>query len=120
MRRREFVSALGGAAVWPLVARAQQAERVRRIGVLINLSENDPMGPGFVAVFQQQLQELGWVDGRNARIDIRWGAGGDDRYRQYAAELVGLAPDVSPPAGGAAARRGALEVPRQARCSGCF
>jgi putative tryptophan/tyrosine transport system substrate-binding protein len=94
LKRREFISLLGGAAVaWPLAARAQ-SERVRRIGVLVNLSENDSAGQRFVAAFRQALQELGWVDGRNARIEMRWGAGDRERYRKYAAELVALAPDV--------------------------
>jgi putative ABC transport system substrate-binding protein len=97
MRRREFITLLGGAAAsiaGPLSARAQQGERMRRIGVLMNLSENDPTAQGLVAAFRQRLQELGWVDGRNARIDTRWGAGDAARYRGYAAELVALAPDV--------------------------
>jgi putative ABC transport system substrate-binding protein len=94
MRRREFIKLLGAsAAAWPVAARAQ-SQRVRRIGVLVNLSENDSAGQRFVAAFRQALQELGWVDGRNARIEMRWGAGDRERYRKYAAELVGLAPDV--------------------------
>ena len=93
MRRREFLGAMGGAAAsWPLAARAQ--ERMRRIGILVNLSEGDTAGSGFVAAFRQGLQELGWVDGRTARIDMRWGAGNPERYRKYAAELAALAPDV--------------------------
>ena len=92
MKRREFITLLGGAAALPFAARAQ--ERVRRIGVLVNLAESDSAGQRFVAGFQQALQELGWVDGRNARIDMRWGAGGRERYRKYGAELVALAPDV--------------------------
>ena len=93
MRRREFIAALGGAAVAaPLAARAQ--ERVRRIGVLVNLSEADPAGQQFIAGFRQALQESGWVDSRNARIDMRWGAGHRERYRKYAIELAALAPDV--------------------------
>jgi putative ABC transport system substrate-binding protein len=76
--RREFITLVGGAAaVWPFAARAQQGERTRRIGVLSHLSENDPTAQQFVAAFRQRLQELGWVDGRNARIDIYWGAGDD-------------------------------------------
>ena len=95
MRRREFITLLGGAAVtWPLTARAQQSERVRRIGVLMNLAADDREGRARLAAFQQELQQLGWIDGRNARIDIRWGAGDAERYRTYAAELVALAPDV--------------------------
>jgi hypothetical protein len=82
MRRREFISLLGGAAAtWPLAARAQQPGRVRRIGVLVNLSEDDSAGQRFVAAFRQALQELGWVGGSNARIDMRWDAGDRERYR---------------------------------------
>jgi putative tryptophan/tyrosine transport system substrate-binding protein len=89
-RRREF----GAAAAWPLAARAQQPERLRRIGVLMYLAADDPDSPARVAAFAQGLQELGWIDGRNIRIDYRWGAGDTERYRAYAAELVALAPDV--------------------------
>ena len=95
MKRRTFITLLGGAAVaWPLAARAQQPERMRRIGVLSHLSENDPTAQQFVAAFRQRLQELGWVEGRNAGIDIRWGAGDEALYRRYATELVSRAPDV--------------------------
>ena len=95
MRRREFVALLGAAAVTrPLVARAQQPERMRRIGVLMNLAADDPQSPVRIAAFLQGLQESGWTDGRNLRIDYRWGAADLDRYRRYAAELVALAPDV--------------------------
>jgi putative ABC transport system substrate-binding protein len=89
MRRRAFITLLGGAAAaWPLAARAQQGERMRRIGVLINLSENDSAEQKVILAFRQGLRELGWEDGRNARIDMRWGAGDPKRYRSYAAELV--------------------------------
>ena len=94
MRRRAFIAALGGAAAWPLVARAQQSERVRRIGVLMNLAENDPEAPARGAAFQHALQQLGWTDGGNVRIDYRWAADDAGRLRRYAAELVALAPDV--------------------------
>jgi putative ABC transport system substrate-binding protein len=95
LRRRDFITALGGATVaWPLAVRAQQGDRMRRIGVLMSLSETDPIGQGYIMPFRQRLQELGWVDGRNTRIDIRWGAGDSTRYRRYAAELAALAPDV--------------------------
>src|SRR5260370_38661227 len=94
MRRREFIALLGGAAAWPLAARAQQPAKVRRIGVLMNLSENDSKGQRFVGAFRQGLQGLGWVDGQNVQIDTRWGAGDADRTRRYATELLGLAPDV--------------------------
>ena len=95
MKRREFITLLGGAAAaWPLAARAQQPERMRRIGVLINLAADDPQSQARLAAFQQGLQQLGWTDGRNVRIIARWGAGDADRIRRYAAELVALAPDV--------------------------
>src|SRR5262249_4080134 len=94
MRRRRFITLLGCAAVWPLAAGAQQRERIRRIGILMNLSENSPTAHQYVTEFQLGLQELGWVDGRTARIDIRWGAGDAAGYRRYAAELIALAPDV--------------------------
>jgi putative ABC transport system substrate-binding protein len=104
MRRREFIAGLGGAVVWPLVARAQQGERMRHIGVLMSLGANDAQGQARLAGFLQGLQQLGWIDGRNVRIDTRWGAGDADLTRRYAAELVALAPDVilatgSPPLG---------------------
>jgi putative ABC transport system substrate-binding protein len=89
MRRRDFIRLLGGTALWPLAARAQQGERMRRVGVLEGISE-DP----YLAAFLQRLQQLGWVDGHNVRIDTRWGAGNVDDIRKYAAELLGLAPDV--------------------------
>src|SRR5271169_1358898 len=95
MRRREFITLLGGAAVaWPRAAYAQQADRVRRVGVLLNRVAGDPEGQARLAAFLQGLQELGWTDGRNVRIDYRWAAADADRSRTYAAELVALAPDV--------------------------
>jgi putative ABC transport system substrate-binding protein len=92
--RREFVTLLGGAAAWPLAAHAQQPERMRRIGVLIPYAADDPEGQARIAAFLQGLQQLGWTEGRNVRIDYRWSAGDADRARRYAAELVALAPDV--------------------------
>ena len=92
---------LGGAAAWPLAARAQQPERMRRIGVLMGAAADDPEGQARIAAFQQGLQQLGWTDGRNVRIDYRWGAGNADDIRKYAAELVALAPDVILATGGA-------------------
>jgi len=93
--RRNVMSLLaGGAAAWPLAARAQQPERMRRIGVLMNRAADNPEGQTRLAAFMQGLQEAGWAVGRNARIDIRWGAGDVDRERRYAAELVALAPDI--------------------------
>src|SRR6516225_8174305 len=95
MRRRDFISLVGGAAVaWPLAARAQQPERMRRIGVLIVRGTDDPLGQTRVAAFQHALQQLGWSDGRNVRIDIRWHENDADRARRYAQELVALAPDI--------------------------
>ena len=91
IRRRAFITLLGGAAAWPLAARAQQGERVRRIGVLMSTSQDNPEGQARLAAFLQELQQLGWTDGRNIRIDTRWGA--DDR-RKSAKELVALTPDV--------------------------
>jgi putative ABC transport system substrate-binding protein len=95
MKRRAFITLLGGAtAAWPLAARAQQGERMRRIGVLHSLASDDPEGQARLTAFVQGLQELGWTDGRNVRIDYRWAAGDAERARRYAAELVALAPDV--------------------------
>src|SRR5262245_63971195 len=95
MRRREFITVVGGAAVaWPLTAHAQQHERVRRIGVLMHLAADDPEGQRRVAAFLQGLQEAGWTVGRNVDIDVRWAAGEADRFRRYATEIVALTPDV--------------------------
>ena len=95
MRRREFLTLLGGAAAaWPLAARAQQGERVRRIGALMSVAADDPEAPARVGAFSQGLAELGWTIGRNVRIDYRWFAGDADAARKNAVELVALAPDV--------------------------
>ena len=94
MRRREFVGLVGGAAAWPLAARAQQDGRMRRIGMLMGLTESDPEGPPRVAIFKQELQNLGWAEGRNLQIEYRWGGGDADRTRTLAAELAGTMPDV--------------------------
>ena len=95
MKRREFITLLGGAAAaWPIAARAQQAERMRRIGVLMGFGADDPEGRDRLAAFLQALQQFGWTNGRNVRIDIRWGGRNADDIRKYAAELVKLAPDV--------------------------
>src|SRR4051812_34579396 len=95
MRRREFITLLGSAAAWPLAARAQQpGERMRRIGVLVNTTADDPEGQARIAAFHQALQEWGWTLGRNTRIDVRWGAIDADSSRRYATELVALAPEV--------------------------
>ena len=94
MRRREFIMLVGGVATWPLVARAQQPDRMRRIGVLTYLAAADPDLPPRMAAFSRGLKELGWVDGRNVRIEYRYGAGDTERYRDYAAELISLGSDV--------------------------
>ena len=94
MKRRAFITFLGGAAAWPLAARAQQPERMRRIGVLMNLAAADPESTARVTAFAQGLQESGWTIGRNVQIDTRWAAADADLFRRYAAELVALAPDV--------------------------
>ena len=94
MRRREFIAGLGSAAAWPLVARAQQGDRVRRISVLVSAVENDVEYATTLAAFRQALADLGWIEGRNLRMDIRWTAGSVDRARAYAKELVDLQPDV--------------------------
>jgi putative ABC transport system substrate-binding protein len=94
VRRREFITLLVGAAAWPHVAGAQQVERVRRIGVLMNLSSDDREGQARVTAFRDGLQQLGWIEGRNAHLGIRWAAGEVDRFRMLAKELVALAPDI--------------------------
>jgi putative ABC transport system substrate-binding protein len=94
VKRREFITLLGGAAAWPIAARAQQSERMRRIGVLLNLAADDPEFQRRMTAFVQGLQQLGWTDGRNVRIDTRSGAADPDRIRRYAAELIALEPDV--------------------------
>jgi putative ABC transport system substrate-binding protein len=95
MKRRKFITVLGGAAAtWPLVARAQQPERVRRVAIFMDLSEHDVEGQTRVAAFRKGLQDLGWTEGRNVKFDTRWTAGDPARMRRYAAELVGLAPEV--------------------------
>ena len=95
MRRREFITLFGGTAVtWPLVAGAQQRERIRRIGFLTSLGADDPVSLAYMSGLLHGLQELGWVLGRNVRLDPRWAATNVELKRRYAAELVGLAPDV--------------------------
>jgi putative ABC transport system substrate-binding protein len=97
--RRQAITLLGGAAAascasWPLAARAQQNDKIRRVGMLLNLAAEDPEGQARLAAFLQGLQEAGWAVGRNLRIDLRWGAGDMERIRKQAAELVALGPDV--------------------------
>ena len=104
MRRREFIAGLGSAAAWPVVARAQQPERMRRIGALMNLTADHPESLVRVATFAQGLAEFGWTIGRNLRIEYRWGAGDVDRYPRLAGELVAWEPDVILTVGGNTAK----------------
>jgi ABC-type uncharacterized transport system substrate-binding protein len=94
MKRREFITLLGGAAAWPVAARAQQPDRVRRIGVLMPLAADDPEARARIAAFHRRLRELGWTEGHNIRIDYRWALGDTGRIRAQAAELVSLKPDI--------------------------
>ena len=95
MRRRDFITVAGSAAVWPLVARAQQpADRVRRIGVMVGYAEDDPEAQARLAAFKQGLLTLGWSEGRNLKIDVRWASGDTDRATTFASELVALQPEV--------------------------
>ena len=94
LRRREFITLLGGAAAWPLAARAQQGDRVRRIGVLMGFDESDPEGNLRYSAFTRALADLGWTDGRNVRMDLRWAGDNINRIRALAQELVGLQPDI--------------------------
>jgi putative tryptophan/tyrosine transport system substrate-binding protein len=94
MQRREFIAALGSAAILPLAAGAQQTAPMRSIGVLSGFAEDDPLGQSFIAAFAQGLVKLGWTDGRNIRIDYRWGAGNNEHMRAFASELIALRPDV--------------------------
>jgi putative tryptophan/tyrosine transport system substrate-binding protein len=114
MRRREFIAGLGGAAAWPLVARAQQGDRVRRIGVLLAGDENDPFWKPRYSAFTRALADLGWTDGRNVRMDLRWGGDDANRIRALAQELVGLQPDIiltGTPAVTAAVQRETRTIP---------
>src|SRR5271170_5039541 len=94
MRRRQFIAGLGSAAAWPVVAQAQQGDRLRRIGVLMGWSESDPEYRAYLSAFAQELARLGWSIGSNARIEQRWTNGDVDRARAFARELVELKPDV--------------------------
>jgi putative tryptophan/tyrosine transport system substrate-binding protein len=103
VKRRDFITLLGGAAAaWPLGARAQQRERMRRIGMLMTYAADDPAGQARLLAFAQELAQSGWIDGRNVRIDVRWGGVDAERIRSYAAELIALAPDVIVATGSAA------------------
>ena len=94
MRRRDFINGIVGSTVWPLAVHTQRADQVRRIGVLMNFSSTDPEGQALLAEFTRSLAELGWTEGRNARIDVRWGGSDVDLLRTLAKELIGLQPDV--------------------------
>jgi putative ABC transport system substrate-binding protein len=95
MRRRAFIERVAALGVaWPLAARAQQRESVRRIGVLMNRAASDPQGQGRVAAFKQRMQQLGWSDGRNVQIDVRWGEDDFDLEQKNAAQLIALGPDI--------------------------
>jgi len=96
MRRRDFIKVIAGSATaWPFAARAQKPSNVRRVGVLMSTASDDSIGQAYSAAFAQGLQQLGWEIGSNIRIDYRWGSGDTERFRKYAAELVGLSPDVT-------------------------
>jgi putative ABC transport system substrate-binding protein len=92
--RRKFIATLGGGAVWPLVVRAQQPDRIRLIGVLMGFAENDPTAQSMVAAFRDALAKLGWTEGSNVRIELRWSGYDRDRIKTLAKELVDLRPDV--------------------------
>jgi putative ABC transport system substrate-binding protein len=94
VNRREFITLLGGAVAWPMAARGQTPDRIRRVGVLSAFAEDDPEERGNIAAFRQALEKLGWTDGGNVRIDYRWGGADAARIRVYAQELLGLKPDV--------------------------
>jgi putative tryptophan/tyrosine transport system substrate-binding protein len=94
LQRRQFITLLGGAAAWPVAARAQQPDRMRRVGVLMSTAADDAQGQAQVKAFQQGLEKLGWIEGRNLRLELRWGNGNTEQYRSYAAELIGLPCEV--------------------------
>jgi putative tryptophan/tyrosine transport system substrate-binding protein len=110
MRQREFIKVIAGSAAWPVAAGAQQAQRIRRIGSLTGIAD-DPIMQARLAAFRQALQQFGWTDGDNVRLDYRWGGGDADRIRKYAAELVALTPDVILVSGTSATER-LLQVTR--------
>jgi len=111
MRRRDFAAGLAGAIMWPVVARAQQGDRVRRIGILMPYDENDPVTKANFSAFTQALAGLGWTDGLNVRMDVRWAGADINRIRALAQELVGLHPDIILTAGDAST----LAVQRETR-----
>ena len=113
--RRTFIAGIGSAAAWPLMAGAQQGDRMRRISVLMSGVENDSVYKARVSAFTQALADLGWTDGRNVRMDVRWGGADIDRIRTLAQELVGLQPDIivinGTPAGAVAVQRETQTIP---------
>ena len=94
MRRREFITLIGGAAAWPMAARAQQGKQIRRVGVLMYGAATTTVPQSYVAAFIEELRRLGWTEGKNLRVDVRWNAGDAQLTRIYAAQLIGLMPDV--------------------------
>src|SRR5262249_41866087 len=112
LKRREFITLLGGAVAWPMVARAQPGESMRRIGALIASAADDSVFQARVAAFQQGLAQLGWTDGRNVRLDIRWATTNADDLRRHATELAALAPDVLVAATGTATTAPLLQATR--------
>jgi putative ABC transport system substrate-binding protein len=118
MQRREFISVLGGAAAWPLAAHGQQGARVRRIGVLMPTDENDPEGERRYSAFTQALADLGWIDGRNVRMDVRWAGDDINRIRALAQELIGLQPERFSSAATASSTAGASNLPTWRRAIG--
>jgi putative tryptophan/tyrosine transport system substrate-binding protein len=105
MRRRDFIAGLGSAAAWPLAARAQQGERIRRIGVLMGGARSDPGSQSYVPAIWEALAKLGWIEGRNLQIELRFGESDANRMRAQAAELVSLAPDIVATTGAPQRRR---------------
>jgi putative ABC transport system substrate-binding protein len=105
LRRREFIALFGGAATWPLAAPAQQVQRMWRIGVLMNTAAANAEGRAGISAFQQVLQDLGWAEDHNLRIEIRWGENDIDRTRQYAVELIAFSPDIFLASGTVSTRR---------------
>ena len=103
MRRRYFIALAGGSAVWPLAAQGRDGGPMPRVGMLMSTTEINPEGPARLAAFQRELEQLGWTEGRNVKIDVRWSGGNGDDIRKYAAELVALAPDVILASGGSVA-----------------
>ena len=122
IRRREFIAGLGSAAVWPMAVRAQQAERMRRIGVILAYEENDPVAKPRYSAFTRALADLGWTGGRNLRVDIRWGGGDTNRIRALTQELVGLQPEAILASGtpATAAAPSAVAMPRTSQAPRFF